>query len=59
MSWLDTKGAAEHTGFAAKTLANWRAMDPPKGPPFRRIGRAIRYAEDELDRFMQSEGAAA
>lgn len=58
-AWRTPAEASEHTGFAVKTLANWRAMNPPRGPKFKRIGRAIRYAEAELDRFMESGGAAA
>ena len=58
-AWRTPAEAAEHTGFAVKTLANWRAMVPTKGPAFRRIGRAIRYEAAELDRFMESNGATA
>lgn len=58
-AWVSPAEASAQTGFAVKTLANWRAMDPPRGPAFRRIGRAIRYDAAELDRFMESGGEAA
>lgn len=55
--WLDTKAAAKHTGFAPKTLINWRSAGI--GPAFRRVGRAIRYDAAELDRYIDANGAAA
>lgn len=57
--WLDAKEASEHTGFAVKTLANWRAMTPRRGPAFKKVGAAIRYDRDELDRYIESNGIAA
>jgi predicted DNA-binding transcriptional regulator AlpA len=55
--WLDAREAAEHMGFAPKTLANWRAAE--QGPRFRRVGRAIRYDAEELDRYIEANGQAA
>ncbi len=55
--WLDTKQAAEHVRLAPKTLANWRALGI--GPAFRRVGRVIRYDAAELDRYVETNGAAA
>lgn len=55
--WLGAVEAAEHMGFASKTLANWRAQGI--GPAFRKIGRAIRYDVEELDRFIDTNGAKA
>ncbi|WP_336647571.1 helix-turn-helix domain-containing protein [Microbacterium sp. MMO-10] len=57
--WLNTKQAAKRIGFAAGTLENWRLAEPRRGPEFRRIGRAIRYDQAELDRFIESNGTAA
>lgn len=56
-TWLDTKQAAEHVRLAPKTLANWRALGI--GPAFRRVGRVIRYDAAELDRYVETNGAAA
>lgn len=51
MRWLTPQQAAEHTGFSTGTLANWRSAGT--GPPFRKVGRAIRYRESDLDRFIE------
>ena len=56
--WHDTKSAAAHMGFAPKTLLNWRALTPNRGPSFRKVGRAVRYDEAELDRFIENGGDA-
>ncbi len=34
-----------------RTLANWRAAEPKMGPPFCRIGRAILYPRDLLEKW--------
>lgn len=57
VEWLTPRRAAELTGFAEGTLANWRSRG--EGPPFRKVGRMIRYSAEELDRFIDSGGAAA
>ena len=56
--WHDTKSAARYTGFAAGTLENWRLAEPRRGPDFRRVGRAIRYDQAALDRFIEQGQAA-
>lgn len=43
--------AARHLGIAPKTLANWRSAG--KGPRFSRLGRAIVYRLDDLDKFVE------
>jgi len=61
-AWLTSKQAAEFTGFTESTLATWRSRrrtDPNAGPDFRKVGRAIRYSLEELDRFIESGGKAA
>lgn len=37
-----------------RTLANWRAED--KGPRFMKIGRAVRYRLDEVEKWEKSNG---
>ncbi|MBL8544342.1 MAG: helix-turn-helix domain-containing protein [Hyphomonadaceae bacterium] len=49
--FLRARDAARHIGLAEKTLANWRSAG--KGPRFSRLGRAIIYARDDLDRFVE------
>jgi predicted DNA-binding transcriptional regulator AlpA len=50
--FLRARDAARHIGLAEKTLANWRSAG--KGPRFSRLGRAIVYAREELDRFVEA-----
>ena len=53
------KRALVRTGEAAKildvkksTMESWRCRGG--GPPFVRYGRAIRYREEDLDRFIEN-----
>jgi hypothetical protein len=49
---LDSKEAGEMLGAHPETLANWRCKGT--GPAFVRIGgRAIRYLEDDLLRYLE------
>jgi predicted DNA-binding transcriptional regulator AlpA len=57
MQWLTPKQVSEATGFATQTLANWRVLG--KGPAYVRLGRSVRYSEDEVERFMMSGRADA
>jgi excisionase family DNA binding protein len=43
---LSTDEAAELLSVSARALRDWR--DRERGPPYRRIGRLIRYHEGEL-----------
>lgn len=49
--FLRAREAARHIGIAEKTLANWRSAG--KGPRFSRLGRAIVYAREDLDLFVE------
>lgn len=42
--------AATYLGLAPKTLARWRWAG--KGPTFRKLGAAVRYATADLDAFI-------
>lgn len=48
---LREREAALHIGVAPKTLANWRSAG--RGPRFSRLGRAIVYRVEDLDRFVE------
>ena len=49
--WMNTEGAAEHTGFAASTLEKMRTYGG--GPRFAKCGgRSIRYRLSDLDDWM-------
>ena len=47
---LTTQEAARRLGLAAGTLCNWRIRG--QGPTYVRLGKAIRYDESDLDRFI-------
>ena len=51
---LTPEQAAEFLGLQVCTLASWRTR-PPKGggPTFVRIGRLCKYAESDLEEFVQ------
>lgn len=48
---LTTREAAHRLGLAAGTLQNWRIRG--QGPAFVRLGKAIRYDEEDLARFVE------
>ena len=48
--------AADYLGLAPKTLARWRWAG--KGPKFRKLGAAVRYAVTDLDAFIASSEVA-
>ena len=47
---------ADYLGLAPKTLARWRWAG--KGPKFRKLGAAVRYAVTDLDAFIASSEVA-
>ena len=51
---VDSREAAKRLGLSPRTLEAWRRRGA--GPPYRRFGRAVRYALGDLDAFAQ--GAA-
>lgn len=58
--WLTRAQVADRTGFSAKTLANWAAMIPSKGPKFVRVAGRARYRAADVDAWQeQFEKAAA
>lgn len=44
--------AASWLGISKKTLANWRVLR--QGPPFYKIGKAVRYRRDDLEAFVDA-----
>lgn len=42
--------AADYLGLAPKTLSRWRWAG--KGPTYRKLGAAVRYARSDLDAFI-------
>ena len=49
---LDETKAARILGLSVKTLRRWRWAG--KGPAFRKLGRAVRYASNDLEAFIAS-----
>lgn len=43
--------AAAMLGVSARTLQSWR-KPPLQGPPFKRIGRSIRYSVEDIHSYM-------
>jgi len=54
--WLDTPAAASLLGNTVGTLQTWRWMGV--GPPFRKIGRRVVYAQSELEAWARREGVS-
>ncbi len=54
---LTTKQVSEVTAIAAGTLAQWRCREQkpnarPLGPKWKRLGRAVRYAEADVRAWL-------
>ena len=49
---LTTREAAQYLGLAVSTLNKWRCHGG--GPEFLKLGRAVRYRRDDLDRFLEA-----
>lgn len=45
--------AAEYLGLAVSTLNKWRCHGG--GPVFIKMGRAVRYRVEDLDRFIEQQ----
>lgn len=44
--------AAQYTGFAEYTLRKWRSANKGDGPKYYKIRGRVRYAREELERFV-------
>lgn len=55
---VDTRQAAELTGFSARTLCKWRC-ERTDGPRYWKIGRRVRYSASELSEWMDSHAVHA
>ena len=60
-AYLRPKEAAQYTGIAEQTLAKWRIKGRPfgEGPPFLKVGRAVLYRRNDLDRWLGEQSTAA
>ena len=53
---LDTREVADHLGLTPGCVQNWRIRG--EGPVFVRLGRAVRYTEADLERFIEAGKAS-
>ena len=51
--YLTTTEAAAHLCLSPRTLERWRVTGG--GPTYRKLGRAVRYAVADLERFARAE----
>jgi hypothetical protein len=51
---LDTYQAAAYLGVPRQTLAVWRTRHHPTGPAWVRIGRHIKYRQEDLDTYIHT-----
>ena len=51
-AFLDTRQAADYLNLSPNTLHRWRWSGD--GPRYRKFGRSVRYALDDLDAFAES-----
>ncbi len=51
--YLSEQELSVYAGLSTRTLQNWRLFN--EGPPFRKLGRAVRYALDEFERWAAAQ----
>lgn len=54
---LTTSEAASYLGLAVSTLNKWRCYG--EGPQFIKLGRAVRYRRDALERYVETRTRSA
>ena len=47
-----TRQAAQYLGLSISTLNKWRCYG--YGPKYLKLGRAVRYRQEELDHFLEA-----
>ncbi|WP_433597909.1 helix-turn-helix domain-containing protein [Nocardia sp. CA-135953] len=53
--WLTPRQVADLTGYAPKTLSNWRHMTPQKGPKCFKVNGQYRYLRDDVREWMKRQ----
>ena len=51
---LTDRDAARYLGISESWLRQSRMNGNPDAPPFVRLGRAVRYLRDDLDRWLEA-----
>lgn len=49
---LTPEQVTAQTGFAEKTLANWRSLG--QGPAYFKVGRLVRYRQSAIDAWFEA-----
>lgn len=49
---LNDKTTAKMIKMSVQTLRNWRHMR--KGPTYLKIGRSVRYRQEDLEKFLKN-----
>jgi len=52
MKLRDTHSAADRIGVGFNTLEKWRVKG--EGPPFIRVGRLVKYSDEDVDQWLAS-----
>jgi hypothetical protein len=50
--WMNERAAARLIGVSVNCLRKWRLFN--QGPPFRKLGRMVRYGRDDLAKWLDS-----
>ncbi|WP_280409124.1 helix-turn-helix domain-containing protein [Nocardia brasiliensis] len=58
-TWLTREEVAQRLRFSVKTLANWAAQTPSKGPRFTKVGRQCRYDLGDVIAWQEAQGVEA
>ena len=51
--WMRATETAKHINVREQTLAKWRMLN--EGPPYAKVGRAIRYSRARVDEWLESQ----
>lgn len=51
---LDEHEAAAHLSISVSTLRRWRSERRGQGPPWHKLGGAVRYCITDLDAYIES-----
>jgi len=51
--YINEREASRISGLSLPTLRNYRHLR--KGPPYSKVGRAVRYNETDVVKFMESK----
>jgi excisionase family DNA binding protein len=44
---------AEYLNFSVETIRDWRKPGREGGPPFKRLGRSVRYDRRDVDKYLE------